>query len=763
MDGANKISMHHQTGSRHQGRRQHAVVESRNFICAHLKRNDATSRRFIQYVAMRTHELVMFVRDVKTGNVLVQPPREQLWLLRRKAGIGRAVKNDEWEICKKVGPEFQEEMDSYREWHLDFKEYYDIVIWDLEPGRHFAQLYNAVQSTLIKANRFQTGLELYNPAKHILQTIYSDEEDLRTRDIPPGQEDKFVSVWGRLHSSATQMKYWDIDFEGETARDRDDEAPSEWKYTEADRLEDAVLFPWDRPSLPDNPKGKTAEAEPALTHGKVHTDKLMPNFERFVHDLDTDEELSDLDSNERTESDESFTEDEEGTENDMDDPSSESAPQRELSEVEREFIASHDDWHDISDQPPEGSFFRSQQRLQGVFGIRPEVEEDWEVFLDRERASYFKKIWHESDMEPDARERWTEYQRLVTAYRQWRETSTECKEKKVLTKSMTNGFRTMVHLGHGADTHYRVVRDMRNSDLLVSLLFDDNPSFLASEDCTSFRDSLLLNQQARSARLPDIRSHHSNKTRPAEHWQEWDNIHTINEPNGHFHTHAEFPPHWSLTLQPKIARLYKEGVICPSYNTASAGPTVCLTEPDREGKPDLYFDWRHAIKEVRLPRELQDPTRIDPLLEQAQHVVSKKKFSRQDARFTVLKLWSAPHFWPLMLGADNRDNTSFVDLTGRIWEWMFIPKDMPCSEWSIHHTLRMRMDPYEDIYFGDKIRFRRDMVLVVGKDEKECRELTTSAVFAIQTRPWRLEVDPWKSWWNVDLEFLERLDGGWWV
>jgi hypothetical protein len=36
-------------------------------------------------------------------------------------------------------------MDQYRQWKFTFKEYYDVYVWDLEPGEPFAVLYNTVQ------------------------------------------------------------------------------------------------------------------------------------------------------------------------------------------------------------------------------------------------------------------------------------------------------------------------------------------------------------------------------------------------------------------------------------------------------------------------------------------------------------------------------------------------------------------------------------------------------------------------------------------
>ena len=56
---------------------------------------------------------------------------------------------------------------------------------------------------------------------------------------------------------------------------------------------------------------------------------------------------------------------------------------------------------------------------------------------------------------------------------------------------------------------------------------------------------------------------------------------------------------------------------------------------------------------------------------------------------------------------------------------------------------------------------RRDLVLVMGSNEPDLKEMATAVTFAIQTRPWRLEVDLWRSFVNVDRTFLEGLDDGW--
>ena len=153
---------------------------------------------------------------------------------------------------------------------------------------------------------------------------------------------------------------------------------------------------------------------------------------------------------------------------------------------------------------------------------------------------------------------------------------------------------------------------------------------------------------------------------------------------------------------------------------------------------------------------MQDPTKVEPILSHARTFAT----DHPTARFAVLRIWSAPHFYPLMIGWNVREKTSFTDGLGRTWEWKFIPKDMPFSEWSIHHQARLRIGPYAP-QFQDRVHVRRDAYLVMGTDQEDLLKLATAVTFAITTRPWRLEVDLWRSFVNVDIGFLEGLDEKW--
>ena len=201
--------------------------------------------------------------------------------------------------------------------------------------------------------------------------------------------------------------------------------------------------------------------------------------------------------------------------------------------------------------------------------------------------------------------------------------------------------------------------------------------------------------------------------------------------------------------------MFKAGIIAPSRLQAVAGTILVYKEPNRD--KDLYFDFRENISTIVMPPNLQDPRiSTSSLRSSIRHFASK----HPKARFAVLRLWSAPHFYPLMLGHDKRDNHSFVDSVGRSWEWKFIPKDMPCSEWSIHHQCRLRLQPFMHLLKG-KVEVRRDLFIVMGTDEEDLLKVATAVTYAVQTKPWRLEIDLWRSFVNVDATFLEEMADAW--
>ena len=202
--------------------------------------------------------------------------------------------------------------------------------------------------------------------------------------------------------------------------------------------------------------------------------------------------------------------------------------------------------------------------------------------------------------------------------------------------------------------------------------------------------------------------------------------------------------------------MFKAGIITPSHGNSAAGVVVGKAEEGRE--PDMYIDYRHGIPNEHIVSHLTDPRQFDRsyLLHKATRFLE----DNPDARFAALRSWSAPHFYPLMLGLEKREMTSFLDDRGRAWEFRFIPKDMPYSEWSIHQQLSLRIEPYRK-QFGRQVIVAKDLVFVMGKDASDLRRLCEGVTWAVQTRPWRLEIDFWSSFVNVYLQFLKDLDPRW--
>lgn len=114
------------------GHRGRIDYQLRNYVCAHMKRNDPISRRFIQHVSMQTSRMFILVRDGTTGQIIASPDEEELWLTRLI--IGRSPRDESIQTTKYVGEEFFEEMDAARNFHLGFADFYDVYIWNADAG-----------------------------------------------------------------------------------------------------------------------------------------------------------------------------------------------------------------------------------------------------------------------------------------------------------------------------------------------------------------------------------------------------------------------------------------------------------------------------------------------------------------------------------------------------------------------------------------------------------------------------------------------------
>lgn len=725
-EGAEEVTTSFQTGSRGHARRAHCIVEARNFLCANVQRNDPVTRRFLQYLIMQSSRVVVLIRDAKTSKILSSPPQEQRWLNREKAGLGRASKN-EWITRAEVGKEFFEKMETIRQWRFGFNEYYDVYVWDLEAGQPWHRLYNTVWETLVKAHRFCSVQDMYSPFEPILKTLTRDHETFRTRDIKPGEDVK--SLWDEVKGARNVM----VNSRGETPEERlVPDLDASYFYGEPDVLEDEVLFP----------EELSTETWNALYSGRANAlGKFVnsgPDWERFIHDLETDEELESSDEDDHLLEDGS-EENESEEENELLDlllgkvaadtdsdcgqdnkEKNESNPPGQLSTINA--IKSKLGLAPLSQEEHDDQIMMSNWEPPRDF--RENVEEDFYRYIDREKSKAFKDGWHAADLSPGGPERYHEAQTIVQQMVNYLTSTTGNRYKH---------YHILRFLDVHPDKHRRIMTDALEARAMTALFFPSD--FLTSKHGLPHKDSLLLNQRERALHPPPIRESASERYKSKTFFEEWENHWKNRNPEEHY------PVEWEVAIRPIIARLYKAGIIAPIHLEWNHTPgKVMATPPGPDGKRDLFIDLRLITKEINFPRHIQRPPSKEYLLS------SIRTFSTNhpSARFSALRLWSAPHFYPLMNGLDKRYLTAFTDGLGRTWEWNFVPKDMPFGETSMHHTASQRLEPFRK-QFGDRVLQRGDLFIVMGKDEREVEELTSAVVFAVQTEPWRFEVDVWRS------------------
>ncbi|KAH9899086.1 hypothetical protein F4778DRAFT_771654 [Xylariomycetidae sp. FL2044] len=774
---ADKASRHLNVGARSQYRRQHNIVESRNVIVGHMKRNDSVTRRFIQYCCMRTGELLILVRDGKTGKVVTSPSQDQLWTYREKQGLGRASKKD-WDTVLEVGHEYFDMVDEIRNWHLGFDDYYDVWIWDFAPAGKGIELYNVLIEEIRKAWRIRVPLDIYKHREPFLRTLTREESTKRVRSILPDETVK--SLWDEVNQPTnrflmTDMSNWKAT---EVAHDEVVSTSPYLFYSEANEAEDMVLFPDEitsnRRDVPFREITNPMLRMEAFRKTELNLLTRKANrLDRRVAKRRQADDSKDASSGGESDSEDDASDDEETK-------SIWSLPQiweDAIAEINSSKISSDKD-----------QLLRKIGLLQGGSSTIPTGIKTWaEVeakiktsdgleVMERDRGAAMTEAFHMGDLEPGVQEKYGEYCKLVSTILEKAPGGMSTGWVWFIAELLAwLGVRTdydsYSHEGTAPWPHAFIVQDIVKAFVDMAMFFPSlhecTPvaAFFKSQDGQEFKESLLFKQLERSKTLPDRRTRTGFKFRPKSFWKKWDDIVTENKAKDVYYADA-YPMDWSVTIRPIIAKLYRAGVIAPAYrqNTPVLVPgfATANTEPHRPDKPDLFINYADRSKAVDYPNIKVMPGYIEPsdwpdLLPIAQSFASKHG---KDARFAVLRLWSAPHFYPLMIGGGNRQMSSFLDSAARSWEWKIIPKDFWISEWSIYNVLRMRLEILR-AQLGDRVVHRGDVILVMGTGKLELLRYSIAVTFAIQTKPWFREIDLWKSFVDVDLEFLEGLDPYW--
>lgn len=145
--------------------------------------------------------------------------------------------------------------------------------------------------------------DTYNVAAPILKTVTWDSASRRVREIKTGED--VDSIYDVIHHPGTTFKLLNQD------REVLESTPRYLFYNDVDALEDQYLFPEET----NGPSDDVAVGI-ALRNRIVALDEQGPDINRFILDLDTDEEVPDQKSG--SEREDSFEDDEDG-EDDEDD------------------------------------------------------------------------------------------------------------------------------------------------------------------------------------------------------------------------------------------------------------------------------------------------------------------------------------------------------------------------------------------------------------------------------------------------------------
>lgn len=486
----------------------------------------------------------------------------------------------------------------------------------------------------------------------------------------------------------------------------------------------------------------------------------MPDFYRFVNDLDTDEEDEDDEAHEHrfiTDGSEGVEEDEEWEDEDEDEDACliedtiveiseemESELGTMSAQSKKALVVEKLKQHPNAKSAEERDLFSlTAQLILTAPDDEQDMEKEFKTFLNREKSRDFKEAWHAADLQPNATEMWAEMTTIVKEM--------VAVHEKERSQSLL-ALRTLMWLGVHPKSHRRITPDMDHAVAMMSMFLDTT---YKTEAAKQLKDSLrnrtaLVDNVARAADPPDRRMHNSNRTAPADFWTQCEEVYK----KPHEDKNHCLPREWDALIRPKLAHLFRTGMIGLSYLPHAMGTAVMAKEPGRGS--DVYFDYRGFRNDWPPHYNIRDPETTIDLVQTARHFASENSA----ARFALLRVWSAPHCYPLMLGVDNRALWSFNDAIGRRWEWKFLTKDIPGSEFSMQIVAETRIKRFEQ-QFRKQVEVKRDMFLVMGKDEEDLRKYATAVTFAVQTDPWRLEIDLWRSFANVDFAFLEGLDSVW--
>ncbi|KAK9794158.1 putative Mfs allantoate protein [Seiridium cardinale] len=562
---AARTSKHLQVGARSSLRRQHDIVETRNIIVGHMKRNDPVTQRFLQYCLMRAGDMLVLVRDGKTGKVLTCPNEEHLFTYRVKQGLGRASKN-EYEDILNVGPEYFAVVDRLRKWRFGFDDYYDVWLWDYAPGREGIDMYNLLISELRKAWQITKPSDVYKHMQPLLSSIAREPITKRVHQVKAGEE----SIWDELWSSGTKFLYTDLSKGPQmmpaSEADLAKMSPHMF-YSPADAAEDAIIFPHKEGSKSwlfkeiSNPISEMSDSPPAWMQF------YCANFKTYIsgdvvanHNPENEYDLYEDDDMdwEDEEDDEILGDDDSFHDSDVyslggNSDDGERSDQR-LPEGVSNLWKLPNIWADALGMIQVEGMGSDKKKLLRSVGIASEKtglmkgapthlrairakykSSDRLELMERKRCFAFVKSFHACDTETGGQDKYAEISEFLSKL-QAHDNPT----------GSTSWFWYLVSIlellelradyedynpdGFAPWPHAFIIQDLVGTFAGLAPFFQElevcSPavSFLNSPEGRKFRDSMLLKQSDRSQVLPERRSRTSFKYRPKSFWKEWQDI-----------------------------------------------------------------------------------------------------------------------------------------------------------------------------------------------------------------------------------------------
>lgn len=594
-------------------RKQSLVVEARNFICAHMKRNDPISRRFIQYALMRPGEHFILVRDGKTGRIGVAPEDYNRWIVRSRSGVGVRPGegygrhgNDGWDLELEVDAMSFELTGMQCQWKFSFSANHEIYIWDFAPGNSLGKMYKYIK----EAHRIRGNRDKYKHMKPVMETLTREPDTMRVRQIQPGENVK--SLYDELAGPDAQF-YVRTNL-GKMIRTCQDVPPgcSPYEYyNDTDAAEDAILFEEEQLEGVQNiPFVEISNPVQQLESTHMPLSMLNHKANQLTGEMpDALEEILGISRKKLVEK----------KGNTPYAPGSEEFP----FEAPPIWQQQHDIITETPLTSPRAKLLTSLDFASIKLKISmAELEETAcaQETMERDRSYIFKDTFHIGDLEPGAQDRYKESMKLITGLQKYQSPHPRRHEEWTwFCMEILNWLNLKiyydVYVRDPANPwpHRYILQDIVQAFMTMGLFFPNVEvtsivqEHLGSREGQAFRNSKILDPEARRQVRPDARTRTSCAYRPRKFWDGWENkVYT-----GDDLYIDKFPFDWNMAIRPIIAKLYRAGMIGPACveprPDVVPGFATANTEQHRPDKLDLFITYSNTDEFVQgMPPSLID-------------------------------------------------------------------------------------------------------------------------------------------------------------